>query len=1319
MGAVQAARMGDDVGAHASAFWGVLGFLGGLALGLAIGVLLVVATVATAGLLPALVGGLLIASAATGAIAMAAMGAGWLGRFGHSFDAPPLKGGSPCSKIKQGLVSVEIETMQAARQSDPVTHNVAQLRQGSKTVTMKHLPASRVDDKSSCSGKVIKAATFTFIGGEPADNGVSTASGDWFDRALHYADVTAEWFGYASMGFAVAAAIAGAAIAGLAAAAARGLGGAAVRGLSQTMMTRLVATGAGKAVLTRLSVAGAEKAALASGTALTAGQVAKASVGLGAGVVGMEKLGKVVEHGGEKLGNWIDGSPPENEAEGGDGSHLNLNMPDRGVQETGATDPETLARHRWRDFLARGSGLGMAVAAHKTGEYLAERSLHGKGGHAEGEGGHGKSGPTAEKTGPTVEPAKVGADLATPPKPPPPEAPLATTRPAQKALPPAPEMKLLAPPKDPCPTCTAAAEAKGTAEVAGTARTGEAGAKVEPNAEPTGKGAEHYEETVGGDKDAPAPKKTTTTTEPENTTAPKVEEPPAKPLVDEAPPKPKPEVDPNFRSPNHAAEVANTKSATQRMYDAGPNEWVATGNKSDGVLVQRGLTGDYSSGRSGIGEAVDVINGEHQGKQTVSLVGDEANGPKVTDETTSMYNDPLAVRGRVPAEALEAGRTDAEALTSRAIRPGEVQEVGSFSPTTEADAPLADWARSYTKLQDKLGITPEPGSRGAQFRAEYEKAQSVAKYGEHDGIGQPLLNRAEVDAAIADVARRYTKNGEMAPGKTPKGPARIEGDLGPGGKGKSGDSSTGGGVGAAAEVANKTKECPTCSSGADAPKASELAKEVKSAGETTGEGAGGAGAMSAAERTHIIEKISGKTGADILNHPLRQEYMGKVEGLAGKAEQLRAQGKSSQEVAHDLWQARRDIGVEYKHLTPEALRDYIYKVNEERYGDPLGPKFEDLFQKNLKQPMDSATGKPVPKGEAPKGEIYYRTADEAYDAIAKSSATPNKQVNNLLGDFPEWLKKQPDEYLKKVAGPDAEVAAVKPPPPEESPPVAPPPPKAEPAPVAKTAAEDGTTPKTAPKSGDGQLEVDAGESGKGKSNDAVGGGGGAAFEEPPHPPADNCPTCAKTKGEAGPAANPDPSPTGKGGKGGGAAATTTPGSPPELLVRTGKLVEPSIVRPPEGGIKADGTPLGGKPLLPPSTQESRPGQPVTLDPNKRYLWALPEDGTLRVAEQGAFTKVVDGQEVTVPRTGHPNLTGGGQAHMAGEINYDPATKTWVMDNDSGRYGFDRSRTQDNLTSSGEILTRNGVVDASTGKPANFQTNWIPPDDTPQHSPATR
>lgn len=141
-------------------------------------------------------------------------------------------------------------------------------------------------------------------------------------------------------------------------------------------------------------------------------------------------------------------------------------------------------------------------------------------------------------------------------------------------------------------------------------------------------------------------------------------------------------------------------------------------------------------------------------------------------------------------------------------------------------------------------------------------------------------------------------------------------------------------------------------------------------------------------------QISEKIGSDIKNHPLRQAYEAEVAGLKEEAEAMAKSGASDESIARKMWERRREIGVKYKNVTPEPLRDYIYEVNTGRYKDPLGPSFDSLVK--------SAEKKMV----------------EPYQMIIDSSSRPNGDVNGLLAKFEDWLTTRDasylDEALKKV-----------------------------------------------------------------------------------------------------------------------------------------------------------------------------------------------------------------------------------------------------------------------------------------------------------------
>ena len=118
-------------------------------------------------------------------------------------------------------------------------------------------------------------------------------------------------------------------------------------------------------------------------------------------------------------------------------------------------------------------------------------------------------------------------------------------------------------------------------------------------------------------------------------------------------------------------------------------------------------------------------------------------------------------------------------------------------------------------------------------------------------------------------------------------------------------------------------------------------------------------------------------GDGFKNNLLRQSYETEVKGLADLRDDLLKQGLSKEEVAKQLNQARRDLGIKYKDMTPQPLRDYIYEVNQGRYGDPLGPTFDDLIE----------SGKSV-------------------EQIIKSSSKYNSDVDKLLSGFEDWLRRQ-------------------------------------------------------------------------------------------------------------------------------------------------------------------------------------------------------------------------------------------------------------------------------------------------------------------------
>lgn len=93
-----------------------------------------------------------------------------------------------------------------------------------------------------------------------------------------------------------------------------------------------------------------------------------------------------------------------------------------------------------------------------------------------------------------------------------------------------------------------------------------------------------------------------------------------------------------------------------------------------------------------------------------------------------------------------------------------------------------------------------------------------------------------------------------------------------------------------------------------------------------------------------VKPLSGKgNGVVILKKPpLRQAYIDEVNSLNSRVKEMIKNGSSKEEIAREMSQARRDIGVKYKDLTPPDMLEKIYQRNLDKYGDKLGPSVDWL-----------------------------------------------------------------------------------------------------------------------------------------------------------------------------------------------------------------------------------------------------------------------------------------------------------------------------------------------------------------------------------------
>jgi filamentous hemagglutinin len=77
-------------------------------------------------------------------------------------------------------------------------------------------------------------------------------------------------------------------------------------------------------------------------------------------------------------------------------------------------------------------------------------------------------------------------------------------------------------------------------------------------------------------------------------------------------------------------------------------------------------------------------------------------------------------------------------------------------------------------------------------------------------------------------------------------------------------------------------------------------------------------------------------------HPLRQAYVEQVGMLEEIALSMRAAGATPEQVARQVSGMRRDLGVQFKNVTPPEKLAEIYARNIEKYGDKLGPTIDWL-----------------------------------------------------------------------------------------------------------------------------------------------------------------------------------------------------------------------------------------------------------------------------------------------------------------------------------------------------------------------------------------
>ena len=93
--------------------------------------------------------------------------------------------------------------------------------------------------------------------------------------------------------------------------------------------------------------------------------------------------------------------------------------------------------------------------------------------------------------------------------------------------------------------------------------------------------------------------------------------------------------------------------------------------------------------------------------------------------------------------------------------------------------------------------------------------------------------------------------------------------------------------------------------------------------------------------------------------PLRLEYEEKVRSLKDLEMELRKQGLPEKEIAYTLHNKRRELGKIFKEAAPPLLQEYIYVATANKYGDPLGPTFEQLTERKTYAESIESSSRPI------------------------------------------------------------------------------------------------------------------------------------------------------------------------------------------------------------------------------------------------------------------------------------------------------------------------------------------------------------------------
>lgn len=81
------------------------------------------------------------------------------------------------------------------------------------------------------------------------------------------------------------------------------------------------------------------------------------------------------------------------------------------------------------------------------------------------------------------------------------------------------------------------------------------------------------------------------------------------------------------------------------------------------------------------------------------------------------------------------------------------------------------------------------------------------------------------------------------------------------------------------------------------------------------------------------------------SNPYRRDYVEKISRLEMKAKEMREDGLSDEQIAHSVYDERRELAKDFRRSTPPLIREYTSYKSSLKYGDPIGPTYEQLYKK--------------------------------------------------------------------------------------------------------------------------------------------------------------------------------------------------------------------------------------------------------------------------------------------------------------------------------------------------------------------------------------